>query len=166
MDNFDLKKYLAEGRIHLKEGMFGNVIQSLTQDISKAQDEGDSKMVSILKSYLPKLKTSEGDAEIESTLNALDIELAREFGESFDIVGSYLAEGIFSSETSYEKEQRKLEDALDRFVKYSIENGDSDDEVLSILERGGRDAIAAYQGGLIDDEDLLDRYDDTMDKIK
>ncbi len=93
MDNFDFKKYLAEGRIHLKEGMFGNVIQSLTQDISKAQDEGDSKMVSILKSYLPKLKTSEGDAEIESTLNALDTELAREFGESFDIVGSYLAEG-------------------------------------------------------------------------
>ena len=93
MDNFNYKKYLAEGRIHLKEGMFGNVIQSLTQDISKAQDEGDSKMVSILKSYLPKLKTSEGDAEIESTLNALDTELAREFGESFDIVGSYLAEG-------------------------------------------------------------------------
>jgi hypothetical protein len=88
-----LKRDLAEGRIHLKEGKFGNVIQSLTQDISKAQDEGDSKMVSILKSYLPKLKTSEGDAEIESTLNALDTELAREFGESFDIVGSYLAEG-------------------------------------------------------------------------
>jgi hypothetical protein len=151
-----LKRDLAEGRIHLKEGKFGNVIQSLTQDISKAQDEGDSKMVSILKSYLPKLKTSEGDAEIESTLNALDTELAREFGESFDIVGSYLAEGIFSSETSYEKEQRKLEDALDRFVKYSIENGDSEDEVLSILEREGRDAIAAHQGGLIDDEDLLE----------
>ena len=40
--------------------------------------------------------------------------------DNFDL-RKYLAEGIFSSETSYEKEQRKLEDALDRFVKYSIE---------------------------------------------
>ena len=118
MDNFNYKKYLGEGRIHLKEGKFGNVIQSLTQDISKAQDEGDSKMVSILKSYLPKLKTSEGDAEIESTLNALDTELAREFGESFDIVGSYLAEG-----------KLHLNENIEQYI-------DSEDDISDI--RGGK----------------------------
>ena len=79
--------------------------------------------------------------------------------KELDRFREFTNEGIFSSETSYEKEQRKLEDALDRFVKYSMENGDSEDEVLSILEREGRDAIAAYQGGLIDDEDLDKEYE-------
>ena len=42
--------------------------------------------------------------------------------------------------------------SLDRFVKYSIENGDSEDEVLSTLEKKGRDAIDIYLGGKIDDD--------------
>jgi hypothetical protein len=83
--------------------------------------------------------------------------------DNFDL-RKYLAEGIFSSETSYEKEQRKLEDALDRFVKYSIENGDSDDEVLSILERGGRDAIAATGGWIRTCEDTMAQADFYKDR--
>ena len=72
-------------------------------------------------------------------------------------------EGIFG--TSYEKEQRKLEDALDRFVKYSMENGDSEDEILSTLERKGRDAVDIYIGGKIDGDTLLKKYDDVMSKV-
>ncbi len=67
-------------------------------------------------------------------------------------------EGIFG--TSYEKENRKLEDALDRFVKYSAENGDSEDEILSTLERKGRDAMDIYLGGKID----LDKLDGKEDQ--
>jgi hypothetical protein len=72
-------------------------------------------------------------------------------------------EGIFG--TSYEKEQRKLEDALDRFVKYSMENGDSEDEVLSTLERKGRDAADIYLGSKISDDKLDNMFDDVMDNV-
>lgn len=72
-------------------------------------------------------------------------------------------EGIFG--TSDEKEERKLEDALDRFVKYSMENGDSEDEILSTLERKGRDAVDIYIGGKIDGDKLLNRYDDVMSNV-
>ena len=78
----------------------------------------------------------------------------------------YLAEGKLTNEgifgTSYEKEQRKLEDALDRFVKYSMENGDSEDEILSTLERKGRDVVDIYLGGKIDDDKLDKMYTDVM----
>ena len=165
MDNFDFKKYLAEGRIHLKEGMFGNVIQSLTQDISKAQDEGDSKMVSILKSYLPKLKTSEGDAEIESTLNALDTELAREFGESFDIVGSYLAEGRLLKEVRGPIEKIELHikkgESVNDLDQYGFETNVDDEPIEDLFDKNGlslRDMSIIYdQRGdmyLMDTEDI------------
>ena len=70
--------------------------------------------------------------------------------DNFDL-RKYLAEGRLTNEgifgTSYEKEQRKLEDALDRYVKYSMENGDSEADVLSTLEEYGMDAISNYMGG-------------------
>ena len=87
---------------------------------------------------------------------------------NFDL-RKYLAEGKLTNEgifgTSYEKEQRKLEDALDRFVKYSMENGDSEDEILSTLKRKGRDAVDIYIGGKIDGDTLLKKYDDVMSKV-
>ena len=88
--------------------------------------------------------------------------------DTFDL-RKYLAEGRLTNEgifgTSYEKEQRKLEDALDRFVKYSMENGDSEDEALSTLERKGRDAIDIYIGGKIDSGKLDKMYTDVMSKV-
>ena len=78
--------------------------------------------------------------------------------------GRLLKEGIFG--TSSEKEQRKLEDALDRFVKYSIENGDSDEKVLNTIEKKGRDSISIYLGGKIDSDKLDKMYDDVMSNIK
>ena len=88
--------------------------------------------------------------------------------DNFDLK-KYLAENRLTNEgifgTSYEKEQRKLEDALDRFVKYSMENGDSEDEILSTLERKGRDAVDIYIGGKIDGDTLLKKYDDVMSKV-
>ena len=88
--------------------------------------------------------------------------------DNFDLK-KYLAENRLTNEgifgTSYEKEQRKLEDALDRFVKYSMENGDSEDEVLSTLERKGRDAIDIYIGGKIDSGKLDKMYTDVMSKV-
>ena len=72
-------------------------------------------------------------------------------------------EGMFS--TSFDGEQDKVEKALDRWVKYSMENGDSEADVMSVGEKYLKDSIHAYIGGNIDDEDLLKRYDDTMSKV-
>ena len=83
--------------------------------------------------------------------------------DNFDLK-KYLAEGMYS--TSFDGEKDKYEKALDRWVKYSMENGDSEADVMSVGEKYLKDAIMVYIGGNIDDEDLLDRYDDTMDKIK
>ncbi len=89
--------------------------------------------------------------------------------DTFDL-RKFLAEGRLTNEgifgTSYEKEQRKLEDALDRFVKYSIEkNGDFEDEVESTLEKKARDAVSIYMGGKIDSDKLDKMYTDVMSKV-
>ena len=88
---------------------------------------------------------------------------------NFDLK-KYLAEGRLTNEgifgTSYEKEERKLEDALERFIKYSMEkNGDSEDEVLSTLEKKARDEVSVYMGGKIDSDELDKMYDDVMGKV-
>ena len=83
--------------------------------------------------------------------------------DNFDLK-KYLAEGMFS--TSFDGEQDKYEKALDRWVKYSMKNGDSEADVMSVGEKYLKDAVMVYIGGNIDDEDLLKRYDDTMNKIK
>ena len=73
-------------------------------------------------------------------------------------IRSSLNEGIFG--TSFDKEKRKIEDALDRWVKYSMDNGDSEANLLSVLEKYAKDAVHVYVGGKISDEDLLDKHDD------
>jgi len=78
--------------------------------------------------------------------------------------GKLLNEGMFS--TSYEGEQDKYEKALDRWVKYSMKNGDSEADVMSVGEKYLRDSIDAYIGGNISGEDLDDMYDDIMSKVK
>mgnify|MGYP003632070045 CR=1 FL=1 len=83
--------------------------------------------------------------------------------DNFDLK-KYLAEGMFS--TSFDGEQDKVEKAIDRWVEYSMKNGDSEADVMSVGEKYLKDAVMAYIGGNIDDEDLLKRYDDTMSKIK
>ena len=84
-------------------------------------------------------------------------------------------EGIFG--TSDEKEERKLEDALDRFVKYSMEKKgftskstlkstiEIEEELLKTLEKKGRRAVDIYIGSKIDDDKLLNMYDDVMSNV-
>ena len=79
-------------------------------------------------------------------------------------------EGIFG--TSDEKEERKLEDALDRFVKYSMEKkGDSkstiekEEELLKTLEKKGRRAVDIYIGSKIDGDKLSSMFDDVMGNV-
>jgi len=87
-----------------------------------------------------------------------------EFNEKKLSLNEGLAEGMFS--TSFDSEKQRIEDALDRWVKYSMENGDSEGDVMSVGEKYLRDAVMVYIGGTVSDEDLLDKYDNVMGKIK
>mgnify|MGYP003635312624 CR=1 FL=1 len=149
-DNLDLSDPTA--LYELSEGRFGNVIQSLTQDISKAQDEGDNKMVSILKSYLPKLKRTQDDEEIESLLNDMDTQLAREFGESFDIVGSYLAEGKQLKENTITGEYEG------KPVKFKIKDIEGIDDILN-RSKGAKDFVNKLSMAVTDETSSLSKED-------
>ena len=67
---------------------------------------------------------------------------------------------------SPEKVDRKLEDALDSWVKYHM---DSEGNELEVKQKGinmVKDAIDVYLGGKIDSYDLEDQFDDVMSKVK
>jgi len=89
--------------------------------------------------------------------------IREEIQSSSKSINKITNEGVFG--TSFEKEKRKIEDALERWVKYSMDNGDSEDDVLSVGGKYLRDAVSIYLGGKIDDEELDDLFKDVMSKI-
>ena len=160
-DNLDLSD--PTSLYELSEGKFGNVIQSLTQDISKAQDEGDDKMVSILKSYLPKLKRAQNDDEIESLLNDMDTQLAREFGESFDIVGSYLAEGKQLSENK-NNNNNNMSDNLTNYIKKVI-NEAKNPLAAKLKEVEAQGRIASLESKLAAIQEMIEETNSRLTRI-
>ena len=160
-DNLDLSD--PTSLYELSEGKFGNVIQSLTQDISKAQDEGDDKMVSILKSYLPKLKRAQNDDEIESLLNDMDTQLAREFGESFDIVGSYLAEGSQLSENK-NNNNNNMSNNLTNYIKKVI-NEAKNPLAAKLKEVEAQGRIASLESKLAAIQEMIEETNSRLTRI-
>ena len=67
--------------------------------------------------------------------------------------------------TSLEKENRKLEDTLDRWVKYHMEAGEDEKTVKDIASRFVQDAIDVHLGGKINSDELEDMWDDVSSKI-
>ena len=88
--------------------------------------------------------------------------------DTFDL-RKYLAEGRLTNEgifgTSPEKEKLKVEKALDRWVKHSMENGDSEEDILKMGRKYLRDSIDAYLGSKIDSGELDKMYTDVMSKV-
>ena len=60
------------------------------------------------------------------------------------LIKEEISEWIFN--TSFDKEKIKIKDAIDRWVKYSMENGDNEADVMSVGEKYLRDAIDVYRG--------------------
>jgi predicted RNase H-like HicB family nuclease len=67
---------------------------------------------------------------------------------------------------SPEKVDRKLEDALDAWVKYHMDSEGNESEVKQKGINMVKDAIDVYLGGKIDPDDLEDQFDDVMSKVK
>jgi hypothetical protein len=55
-----------------------------------------------------------------------------------------LFEQFVNEAMPFDKEKLKVKQALDRWVEYSIENGDSNADVLSVGEEYIKDSISAY----------------------
>ena len=87
---------------------------------------------------------------------------------NFDLK-KYLAEGKLTNEgifgTSPEKEKLKVEKALDRWVKHSMESGVSEEDIIKMGRKYLRDSIDAYLGSKIDSGELDKMYDDVMSKV-
>ena len=183
MDTFDLRKFLAESKLQKENpnqlDIFSPITVNIDKDVSigrdyynkvwlefrenwarqngikyKSSNELNSKIIDHFKIPYPEKKNFPDSAEWLEDQGILKIQAE----------GRLTNEGFFG--TSYEKEERKLEDALDRFVKYSIEkNGDFEDEVESTLEKKARDAVSIYMGGKIDSDKLDKMYTDVMSKV-
>ena len=183
MDTFDLRKFLAESKLQKENpnqlDIFSPITVNIDKDVSigrdyynkvwlefrenwarqngikyKSSNELNNKIIDHFKIPYPENKNFPDSAEWLEDQGILKIQAE----------GRLTNEGFFG--TSYEKEERKLEDALDRFVKYSIEkNGDFEDEVESTLEKKARDAVSIYMGGKIDSDKLDKMYTDVMSKV-
>jgi hypothetical protein len=66
---------------------------------------------------------------------------------------------------SPEKVDRKLEDALDAWVKYHMDSEGNESEVKQKGINMVKDAIHVYLGGKIDSDDLENQFDDVMSKV-
>ena len=114
--------------------------QLLRSDIKKAKDKGDDKMHSILKSHLPKLKNSKSDQAAISILKNLDTKLSKAFGEDFEIVNSYLAEGKRFKKMILENDEL-MDDETELDVD-GIPVVDLDNDVEDVKEEEDEEAIA------------------------
>ena len=122
MKNFDLKKYLAENKL-LKE----DEIQNLDDLLDKFQNSD----------YAPS-NSSLGDLE-----NFIDfIRDLVQFDPNTSISHMKITEQSKEEvNEGYAQEQSKLTSSLMRWIQYSMDNGDSKEEVLAILERLGERII-------------------------
>ena len=66
---------------------------------------------------------------------------------------------------SAEKVDRKLEDALDSWIKYHMDSEGNESEVKQKGINMVKDAIDVYLGGKIDSDSLEDQFDDVMSKV-
>jgi hypothetical protein len=118
MDNFDLRKYLSEGKL-LKEdktSFKSHSLELLQADIENAMDENDDEMVAILQKYVNPLEMAE-ESEVESILDTLDSALAGAFGESFDIVDSYRDSFNMGKSLKEDKGINYLKDAFEIYLE-------------------------------------------------
>lgn len=60
--------------------------------------------------------------------------------DKFDLK-KFLSEGSLNNKTYWETENRKLEKAIERWVKFSMKEGDSEADILSVGQEYLKDAI-------------------------
>lgn len=133
MKNFDLKKYLAENKLLNEQSKNHPLTDAMKIHFQVAYEKGleaqpDDDYDSFDEKYW-----KNNAFEIDSTI--------RKFQQKSDddLRDSYSQYGSFKEEVNegYAQEQSKLTSSLMRWIQYSMDNGDSKEEVLATLERLG-----------------------------
>jgi len=121
MKNFDLKKYLAENKL-LKEQL------------------PDTSLTNALKIHFQVAYEKGLEAQPEDDYDSFDEKYWK--NNELDIKDTIKKHFRFPMKEEevnegYEQEQSKLTSSLMRWIQYSMDNGDSKEEVLATLERLG-----------------------------
>ena len=155
MDNFDLKKYLAEGRL------YENVLAQKLRDEAK---HPDSKVgAAILNKYAEKVEKANKEDYVK-LLKDMESELISKHPDTFsgedDIPGSFLSEDKLNEQldlSSREYSAKKLFALIARDLKFSSRVQDNEmldaDEALEIMRK-----VIEIEGSEISPEAALGEY--------
>ena len=155
MDNFDLKKYLAEGRL------YENVLAQKLRDEAK---HPDSKVgAAILNKYAEKVEKANKEDYVK-LLKDMESELISKHPDTFsgedDIPGSFLSEDKLNEQldlSSREYSAKKLFALIARDLKFSPRVQDNEmlnaDEALEIMRK-----VIEIEGSEISPEAALGEY--------
>ena len=155
MDNFDLKKYLAEGRL------YENVLAQKLRDEAK---HTDSKVgAAILNKYAEKVEKANKEDYVK-LLKDMESELISKHPDTFsgedDIPGSFLSEDKLNEQldlSSREYSAKKLFALIARDLKFSSRVQDNEmlnaDEALEIMRK-----VIEIEGSEISPEAALGEY--------
>jgi len=137
MKNFDLKKYLAENKLLNEQPKNHPLTDALKFSFGDAYQKGLEAQ--------PEDDYDSFDEKYWKN-NVADINyIIRKFQQKSDddLRDTYNQYGSFKEEVNegYEQEQSKLTSSLMRWIQYSMDNGDSKEEVLATLERLGERII-------------------------
>ena len=138
MDNFDLKKYLTEGRL-LKEDIDREIVSYIADTYIQNAKGGDRRYSDFLD-----LNVRDAVQDVLGILQSSNHPLHDETKKEYSIVKRDKAKGIFETEGSSLKENQ-----LDDFLADAL---------------GGIDSDSANQ--VIYREDLIDMYDEGSDAVK
>jgi len=135
MKEFDLKKYLAENKLLKEQSKLHPLTDALKIHFQNAYEKGlEAQPEDDYDSFDRKYWNANQNNE------EIDIIIRRYLQDSDDdLRDTYNQYGSFKEEVNegYEQEQSKLTSSLMRWIQYSMDNGDSKEEVLATLERLG-----------------------------
>ena len=137
MKNFDLKKYLAENKLLNEQSKNHPLTDAMKIHFQVAYEKGleaqpDDDYDSFDEKYW-----KNNAFEIDTTIRRFQQKSDDDLRDTYNQYGSFKEE----VNEGYEQEQSKLTSSLMRWIQYSMDNGDSKEEVLATLERLGERII-------------------------
>jgi len=137
MKEFDLKKYLAENKLLNEQSKNHPLTDLLKIHFQVAYEKGlEAQPEDDYDSFDEKYWKNNA-FEIDTTIRRFQQKSDDDLRDTYNQYGSFKEE----VNEGYEQEQSKLTSSLMRWIQYSMDNGDSKEEVLATLERLGERII-------------------------
>ena len=137
MKNFDLKKYLAENKLLKEQPKNHPLTDAMKIHFQVAYEKGLEAQPEDDYGSFDEKYWKNNAFEIDSTIRRFQQKSDDDLRDTYNQYGSFKEE----VNEGYEQEQSKLTSSLMRWIQYSMDNGDSKEEVLATLERLGERII-------------------------